>query len=189
MKRLICTCSLAVSVVIGCVSASAEQTVKKPSGVFYEFDKTRDISGAIIDDNRIFLVLGVNSFNENNHRMILAVGKVGGSGGSGCKATSLVEADVHWREESCAKMKENGQNSYRIDINTRFTFRYVDFKNKEVVQYLKNEDFVKQRKQTLIVTMSGSNCSGEVVSRHYMALDSKSWTPARTGPFSCVAKN
>lgn len=153
----------------------------------YMFSDVPDINGLLMKDGALFVSLGLSSTTGNAVNTFTKVIKLSPGGGKGCKAMKIAEIGVSWTTTSCVNVRKTGDSGYAIDVHSKFDFAGGKLTESDI-EFLKQENFVRERKISIAMSYSAGSCSATVKSRSYKPLDGSAFKASRTGKIGCSAR-
>lgn len=151
----------------------------------YSFENVPDIASIVLKDGKMFAAFGgatvTDAMNTFNKLLPLDL-----KGKTKCTKLEHVELGTGWTENPCLTVRHASDGEYVIDVVNRFD--YGDTSDAGYVDFLKTEDFVKERRFTFRFSVKRNGCEIEVTKRSYIPINSKKSKPSRTGSGICTVK-
>ncbi|MBO0902144.1 hypothetical protein [Jiella sonneratiae] len=149
----------------------------------YAFNRVPDIGGIMMNQGKMFAVLGYSSDSGNALNTYKKLVPLSFGGKNACKSMNIAEIGVFWTTNSCVRVKKFGATDFEIRVVSKFKYKN---ERPEDWEFLKSEDFVRQRDITIRVALNKASCSAVVTRRTYVPLDKKTVVASRTGPIGCA---
>jgi hypothetical protein len=155
----------------GAHSAAANVTI-------YSFEKVPDVDSIVMKDGHMYAAFrgatvsdALNTFNK--------LLKLDMNGKTKCVKMEHVELGMGWTEKPCLTVRRADQGTYEIDVVDKFDYA------SGIDDFLKENDFVKERRFTLHFSADGNGCEVSVTKRTYIPVGGTKQKPSRTGAGVC----
>ncbi|MBY5421091.1 hypothetical protein [Rhizobium leguminosarum] len=151
----------------------------------YRFENIPDIDGILIKDGQIFAAFGgatvTDAMNTFNKLLELDL-----QGKQKCTELEHVELGTGWSERPCLTVREFNDEVYEIDVVNRFDFG--EQLDAGYIEFLKQEDFVKERRFTFLFSKTGRSCEIKVTKRSYIPIEGGKPKASRIGSGVCTVR-
>jgi hypothetical protein len=174
------------NIILGlCFLLSLKSTAEASGATVYSFENVPDIASIVLKDGKMFAAFGgatvTDAMNTFNKLLPLDL-----KGKTKCTKLEHVELGTGWTENPCLTVRHASDGEYVIDVVNRFD--YGDTSDAGYVDFLKTEDFVKERRFTFRFSVKRNGCEIEVTKRSYIPINGKKSKPSRTGSGICTVK-
>ncbi|WP_140427019.1 hypothetical protein [Ensifer aridi] len=160
-----------------------------PEVTVYSFEKVPDIHAIVQKDGNMYAAFGAATVSDaiNTFSKLLKLDL--NSGKPQCAILQHVELGMNWFVKPCLTTTfiDEGRGTFAIRAVIKFEFPPDD--GVDITDFLKENDFVKERRFTLHFSPAPLTCSVTITKRTYIPVDGRKPVPSRTGPGVCLVKH